>query len=158
MTIRQTTASDVAALTAIAERAFDAPTSEKVNKAVTDFVQGRFTQDSSVFTDYVTLETDGQVRGMCGVYTLRWVGPQVRYLGWFFIDPESQGKGYGKALLAHAIQSAKDARWLMVETESEATLARRLYQQMGFKDLAQVPDYWPNGDTLVLMGLRLGSE
>jgi ribosomal protein S18 acetylase RimI-like enzyme len=129
----------------------------KVHSAINQFAEEAESEMHSVFSRYRVAEQDGKVVAMCGTYRLRWVGPQVRYLGWFFVDPARHREGIGRTLLKDSVESSRrlGARWLMVETDGNAEAAQSLYSSFGFRTLAEVPDYWADGDTLILMGLRL---
>ncbi len=52
-----------------------------------------------------------------------------------FITPEARGKGYGRALLKHTIQNAKDLgfRRMVLDTEPVMASAIQLYEKYGFQ-------------------------
>jgi GNAT superfamily N-acetyltransferase len=59
-------------------------------------------------------------------------------IGWFAVAERHRGKGFGKALLRHALEHLDRQQEIRVqtfdETISDGRPARRLYQQFGFRD------------------------
>lgn len=102
--------------------------------------------------DYRSLvaEVDGHVVGfVCygpapmteGTYDLYWI----------FVHPSYQGRAVGRALLEEAetaIQRSK-GRLLTVDTSSTESYsaARRFYERRGFRQVAEVRDYYRVGDS-----------
>ena len=81
------------------------------------------------------LEEEGRVVGMLtlGIYhsptgSKAWIEDVV-------VDDACRGRGYGRALVAHAIEEAKRAgvKQLMLTSNSLRVAANRLYQAMGFE-------------------------
>ena len=81
------------------------------------------------------LEEEGQVVGMLtlGIYpaptgTKGWIEDVVVMEG-------QRGRGYGRQLVAHAIEAARQegVRHLMLTSNPQRTAANRLYQTMGFE-------------------------
>ena len=75
-------------------------------------------------------------------------------LYWIVVDPERQGAGIGRQLLAHVVAtlSAVGGRLLVAETSGRAdyALTRSFYQKHGFTRAATVPGYYAPGDDLVV--------
>jgi ribosomal protein S18 acetylase RimI-like enzyme len=73
---------------------------------------------------------------------------------WIAVDPSMQGHGAGRALLSHAEASVRLAggRGLVIDTSSrvEYQPAHRLYTRCGFQRVAEVPDYYRPGDSLIM--------
>ena len=75
------------------------------------------------------------------------------------VRPDLQGSGRGAALMRHAEQDlrARGQRLLVVRTSGtpqyEAT--RAFYRGLSYVEHARVPDYWTDGDDLVLFTKRL---
>jgi ribosomal protein S18 acetylase RimI-like enzyme len=73
---------------------------------------------------------------------------------WIAVDPTVQGRGVGRALLAHAESCVRDAtgRGLIIDTSSRDIYrpARRLYEACGYRRVAEIPDYYKPGDGLVM--------
>jgi ribosomal protein S18 acetylase RimI-like enzyme len=75
-------------------------------------------------------------------------------LYWIAVDPAVQGRGVGRALLAHAEQSIRIAggRGIVIDTSSrpEYEPARTLYDRAGYRRVADIPDYYKPGDALLI--------
>jgi len=61
------------------------------------------------------------------------------------IKPESQGNGYGLALLDHLMQQAKarDAEVTFLEVRESNQSAARLYERYGFNEIGRRKNYYP---------------
>jgi ribosomal protein S18 acetylase RimI-like enzyme len=75
-------------------------------------------------------------------------------LYWIAVNPAMQGRGVGRALLAHAERCVRDAggRGLVIDTSSrsEYQAARALYERSGYRRVADIPDYYKRGDALFI--------
>ncbi len=80
-------------------------------------------------------------------------------LYWIAVAPSTQGKGIGRALMAHAEQliCTRGGRLVMVETSSRPQYdkTRRFYRTCGYAELAQIKGYYRPGDDLVIFGKYL---
>ena len=93
-------------------------------------------------------------------YTCRWrVTDEVHLLN-VAVHPERRGLGHGRALVGAVIAEAEVARTRVVYLEVRAgnVIARRLYRQLGFKDLGVRRGYYGPGQDAIVMELRLGSR
>jgi ribosomal protein S18 acetylase RimI-like enzyme len=95
--------------------------------------------------------------GITGLYRPIWAGEGVFWLGWFAIDPQYQGCGYGSRLLKASMElaRAKGGRLLCVETSNNLNAALHLYEKMGFCPHGEVQDYWRQNDSLVILARDL---
>lgn len=80
-------------------------------------------------------------------------------LYWIAVDPHTQRKGLGKALLA-AVEAAVGAaagRMLLIETAGKDTYGgtRGFYASAGYKEVARVPDFYSVGDDKVIYALTI---
>ena len=77
-------------------------------------------------------------------------------LYWMAVDPARQGSGVGRDLLRFAEERVKQeaARLMIIETSStpEYDAARKLYQGMGYRQIAILPDFYRPGDSKVIYG------
>lgn len=78
---------------------------------------------------------------------------------WIVVDPASQGKGLGRALMAETerLLSARGACTVRIETsslEGEGG-AVRFYLRAGFAQVGLIPDFYRPGDDLVTLAKRL---
>ena len=92
---------------------------------------------------YFLLKADGR---SCGCVALERARPEVFYLERLAVLPSDRHKGYGQALVRHAIQEAvtTGCRRLEIGIIAENVELKRWYEKMGFitgatKDLAHLP-------------------
>ena len=75
------------------------------------------------------------------------------------VRPGLQGQGRGAALMQHAERDLRERgqRLLLVRTSGTPPYdrARAFYRQLGYVEHSRVPDYWTDGDDLVLFSRRL---
>jgi ribosomal protein S18 acetylase RimI-like enzyme len=75
------------------------------------------------------------------------------------VRPHAQRTGTGRRLLSHveADVAGRGARILAVRTSGTGQYAgaRAFYARCGYRDAARVPDWWADGDDLVLFTRRL---
>jgi ribosomal protein S18 acetylase RimI-like enzyme len=75
------------------------------------------------------------------------------------VDPSVQGSGRGAALLRHveSLLQARGQRILVIETSGTETYdrTRRFYERLEFLAVARVPDYFADGDDMVLFSKDL---
>lgn len=75
---------------------------------------------------------------------------------WMSVAPDRQGRGIGKALIAHAEQHIKKAggRLIIIETAGKPSYekTRRFHFSQGYQEVARVPEYYaPGDDKLILL-------
>jgi ribosomal-protein-alanine N-acetyltransferase len=90
-------------------------------------------------------------------YTCRWrVTDEVHLLN-VAVHPERRGLGHGRALVAAVIDESRlaSARAVFLEVRAGNVVARRLYRQLGFKDLGVRRGYYGPGQDAIVMELRL---
>ena len=93
-------------------------------------------------------------------YGVLMVGVRDAHLLNLSVAGDWQGKGYGRAFLNHFIALAReyDALQMFLEVRPSNVTARRLYMDMGFKDISVRRGYYPTGagrEDAMLMGLTL---
>ena len=76
------------------------------------------------------------------------------------IASEWQRQGWGRKLMQHLIQAAREyaAENIFLEVRSSNVGAQRLYEDIGFTRIALRKNYYPNHsgrEDAILMGLRL---
>ena len=71
----------------------------------------------------------------------------------FAIAPKEQRKGYGRALLMHALDYLKERqiKTLSLEVRKSNTIAQHLYLSLGFKLSHIRKDYYQNEDAIVFI-------
>lgn len=106
-------------------------------------------------------ELAGTVVGVA-FYEPRPATDRVWSLTMIAVDPSVQGGGRGRALLRHveSLLQAQGQRMLVIETSGTATYdrTRRFYERLEYRAVARVPDYFADGDDMVLFSkdLRAG--
>ena len=77
-------------------------------------------------------------------------------LYWIASDPDADVKGIGKSLLAHAEAFVKEnnGRWLLAETSSKESYlkTRNFYLRNNFSIVAQIENFYSEGDHLIVFG------
>jgi GNAT superfamily N-acetyltransferase len=75
-------------------------------------------------------------------------------LYWMAVAPSEQGKGRGKALVRWLEDEVgrRDGRVILIETSSQPKYqgTRRFYIDLGYKEVARVPDFYRAGDDRVI--------
>ena len=102
------------------------------------------------------MELDG---GIAGYGILSLVVGEAHLLN-VCIAPEWQRQGYGRLLLEHFIQLAKErgASQMLLEVRPSNQAAIRLYHQRGFNEVGVRKAYYPGGkgrEDALIMGLTL---
>jgi ribosomal-protein-alanine N-acetyltransferase len=93
-------------------------------------------------------------------YTCRWrVTDEVHLLN-VAIHPERRGLGYGHTMVMAVIDEARAlaVRVVFLEVRAGNVVARRLYRQLGFRDLGIRRGYYGPGQDAIVMELRLGGR
>ncbi|KQY84002.1 hypothetical protein ASD24_09390 [Paenibacillus sp. Root52] len=77
------------------------------------------------------VDLDGVATGCIGLVELNEHTAQLR---WFLIEPDARNEGWGRQLVEHAIQFAREQDYasILLWTNQDLTGARRLYQSFGF--------------------------
>jgi ribosomal-protein-alanine N-acetyltransferase len=103
--------------------------------------QGNFADSLSAGYLCTVLEVDGVLAG----YGILTVAAGEAHLLNISIDAPWQGKGLGRALLLHHVDLARsrEARILLLEVRPSNTIARALYQSLGFERIAVRRGYYP---------------
>lgn len=142
-----------------------------------DDLEGVLQVDADSFTNPWTramYESEFLNRSTSRIFVVR--SPEYRVAGyiaaWFVLDevhinnlavrPECRRRGYGSALLGHALQAARrdGARRALLEVRRSNETARRLYERHGFRVAGVRKDYYtePIEDALVLWHDGLGPD
>lgn len=102
------------------------------------------------------MECGGQFAG----YGALMIGVREAHLLNLSVVPDLQGRGYGRALLMHLLQIAREceADHVFLEVRPSNAGARRLYADIGFREITVRRGYYPSGparEDAILMGLAL---
>ncbi|NLN07429.1 MAG: ribosomal protein S18-alanine N-acetyltransferase [Firmicutes bacterium] len=100
------------------------------------------------FAYYYVALAEGKVVGYGGI----WVILDEAHVTNLAVSPAWQGKGIGKALLAHLIKEAagKGASRMTLEVRVSNLRAQALYQKFGFVPCGIRPKYYHDEDALVM--------
>jgi ribosomal protein S18 acetylase RimI-like enzyme len=78
---------------------------------------------------------------------------------WIVVRPESQRQGYGKRLLEYVEGEVRslNGRLLLIETSSTDAYqpTRRFYMKHGYRPVAQILDFYADGDDKVIFSKRM---
>lgn len=81
------------------------------------------------------------------------------WLGWTYVNPYFQGKGYGARLLQVVIEQTRriGARKLYSETSSLESFEKAVlfYKRFGFIEEARLKDFYREGEDKIFLGLKL---
>ena len=89
--------------------------------------------------DYYVIERDGYILAAAGINYL--ADKSEARLSWDFVHPESQGKGYGRAITEHRIEHIKDQGINNIRVRT-SQFAYRFYEKMGFRITEIRENYW----------------
>ena len=82
-------------------------------------------------------------------------------LYWLAVDPASQGKGVGRALVREVERDLRErgARLLLVETSSRPDYenTRAFYSRCGYTEAARIKDFYAPADDRIMLTTRLNS-
>jgi ribosomal protein S18 acetylase RimI-like enzyme len=81
-------------------------------------------------------------------------------LFWIVVSKETQARGIGSRLL-HFVEDdirQRNGRLLVIETSSQHSYepTRRFYRKHGYDQPAVIPDFYADGDSIVIFTKRLG--
>jgi ribosomal protein S18 acetylase RimI-like enzyme len=106
--------------------------------------------------DYDVVVVEDDAKGVAGYMT--W-GPtplaeEAYDLYWMAVSPAEQGRGRGKELVRwlEAEVRRRDGRVVIIETSSQPKYhgTRQFYIDLGYKEVARVPDFYRAGDDRVI--------
>ena len=112
---------------------------------------------ATAFARLVVAEEDAPAGQWVVGYTCRWrVTDEVHLLN-VAVHPERRGLGHGRLLVAAVVDESRRAaaRAVFLEVRAGNVVARRLYRQLGFKDLGVRRGYYGPGQDAIVMELRL---
>ncbi len=91
-----------------------------------------------------TCQVTEQDNNICG-YSVMMLGPDEAHLLTIGIAAHWQGQGWGEKLLQHFIQLAQQQgkESMLLDVRESNHGATKLYQRMGFKQIAKRKDYYP---------------
>ncbi len=105
------------------------------------WTRGNFADSIESGYHCLVLEQGGEVFG----YGVMSIGAEEAHLLTLSIAAKSQRKGWGEKLLRHFIQIAREQRALtmFLDVRESNRGAARLYERIGFRQIAKRRDYYP---------------
>lgn len=102
---------------------------------------------------YAVVEDQGRVCGYAGL----WLAPPEADVQTLAVAPEAQGRGWGGALLAELLDTARrtGCRRISLEVRADNPAARSLYAAAGFDQVRTRPRYYPDLADAIVMGREL---
>jgi len=102
----------------------------------TDDLYGLFRASGSVLW---VAEVDGIPVGCCGVYPTEGLESTCAELAKYYLAERSRAQGIGRQLMEKCIQSARELGYkkLYLESMPHFSKAVRIYEKLGFRELAQ---------------------
>jgi ribosomal protein S18 acetylase RimI-like enzyme len=155
--IRPTVPADTPLLLAIAEGTgvFKPMEIQALNEVLDDYHESNHAEGHHS----VTYEQHGTVTGFA-YYAPAAMTDRTWYLYWIAVSKTTQARGVGGKLLHYVeedIRTVQRGRLLLIETSSLAhyELTRRFYLKHGYEQPAILPDFYADGDDLVVFRKRL---
>jgi GNAT superfamily N-acetyltransferase len=106
----------------------------------------------------ITSEEDGRILGFA-YYAPTAMTDRGWHLYWIAVSKEKQARGVGGQLLRYVEEEIRRARGrqLLIETSSlpHYELTRRFYLKHGYEQACTQPDYYADGDDMVVFRKRL---
>ena len=120
------------------------------------WTRGNFDDSMRVGYSCWVIDCGGVVVG----YGVLMTGVREAHLLNLSVAVEWQGRGLGRSLLEHFVHIGRDndAQQIFLEVRPSNTSARRLYAEMGFRDICVRRGYYPGAggrEDAILMGLML---
>jgi ribosomal protein S18 acetylase RimI-like enzyme len=147
MQARLITADDMAALQEVLDGTELFP-SEMLPEMVSSFL-ARGDSDEI----WLTCEVDGRAIGLCYAVPEKFADGAWNMLA-LAVLPSVQGKGYGRALVAHleTLLGGRNQRILIAETSGVEAFAqtRDFYRKTGYSEEARIRDFWAQGDDKIV--------
>ena len=106
----------------------------------------------------IVLEDDGRILGYA-YYAPTEMTDRTWHLYWIAVAKETQGRGHGSRLLKHVEDDIRQrgGRLLVIETSSTPIYdsTRAFYRKHGYHESSIVPDFYADGDGMVMYTKRL---
>ena len=155
--IRPTIPADRAAIMELAERTgvFKPPEIVALGEVLDDY----HATNHALGHLAVTLEQHGAILGFA-YYAPAAMTDRTWYLYWIAVSKETQAKGIGGRLLKHLEEdiARRNGRQMLIETSSlpHYDLTRKFYLKHHYEQAAVIPDYYADGDHMVVFRKRFG--
>jgi len=83
-------------------------------------------------------------------------------LYWIAVSPQDQGQGYGQRLVRFLEEEVQkqNGRLVLIETSSQPKYqpTRKFYENLGYTEIARIPDFYRPGDDRVIFGKYFSSK
>ncbi|WP_308585797.1 ribosomal protein S18-alanine N-acetyltransferase [uncultured Holdemanella sp.] len=90
-------------------------------------------------------------------YAFLWETFEMAQLARIGVDPNLRKRGYGKELMMHLLDRAREVacEYMTLEVRASNEAALNLYQKMGFIQVNVSKSYYPDGEDAIVMTLAL---
>ena len=115
----------------------------------------------------LTLDGEDTPRGVSGFRHVP-ATERTSWLSWTYLDEECRGQGHGSALVAHVVETLREAgcRKAFVKVsdyhdpdEGDVyAAARKVYERLGFVEELRAADFYDEGENLSILGRGFGDE
>jgi len=109
--------------------------------------------------NYVALDANGAVVGVCGYGPDKYQTPGVLWLSWFYVAKSVQGTLVGYRLYERCLRDARElkTRKFCLDTCNYQAYAKaiRFYRSAGFRLEGTLENYYGPDDHMLIMGLEL---
>lgn len=105
---------------------------------------------------YIVVELDGRIVGYAGLMCIRPIA-DVQTIA---VVPESEGNGFGSAMLTELLAEAarRGAADVLLEVRADNPRAQQLYMRFGFEQIHVRPRYYRDGTDALIMKLSLAPD
>lgn len=90
-------------------------------------------------------------------YAFLWETFEMAQLARIGVDPDLRKRGYGKELMMHLFDRAREVacEYMTLEVRASNEAALNLYRKMGFIQVNVSKSYYPDGEDAIVMTLAL---
>ncbi len=97
------------------------------------------------------IEADGEIVGVTSYWMKE---PDHAYISSLIIRPQFQGKGIARKAMEIVLEWIKDVPLVDLVTHPDNTKAIKLYESLGFKNVARMENHFGDGEPRIKMELR----
>ena len=124
-----------------------------------ELLDGYFDDPEKSGYHFLSYRENGHVLGFA-LWGPRALSDKGYDLYWIATRPSGQRRGIGRALMAavEGLVRARGGYWLVIETSDTPlyAAARGFYERCGYRRAAVLPDFYRDGDGLVICAKRVG--
>lgn len=103
---------------------------------------------------YTVFELDNIIAGISGLHHYEWGPTENVWLGWFALDPEFHGRGFGRKMIKTTEDNARRRGFkkLFIETYQNDIFQRAInfYKKSGFINAGSINNYLPDDSDMIV--------